>query len=61
VYRTRAAYGISGAHRPRGDRNTQRLNLSGCFAYAPTAEARLPRLFEGDDIGHTDIESALGR
>jgi ribonuclease VapC len=34
------------------------LNFGDCFAYALAKAAREPLLFKGDDLRHTDVESA---
>lgn len=53
----RAAYRDYG----RGSGHRARLNLGDCYSYALAADTGQPLLFKGDDFGHTDIQSALGR
>ena len=37
-------------------RHRAALNYGDCCAYALTMVAREPLLFQGDDLGHTDVE-----
>lgn len=46
-------YGKHGPHRAK-------LNFGDCLSYATATVAGQPLAFVGDDLGHTDIEPAIG-
>ena len=43
----------------KGSGHPANLNFGDCFSFALAREKREPLLFKGDDIGHTDLRSAL--
>ena len=42
----------------KGSGHPAGLNFGDCFSYALARDKREPRLWKGDDFGHTDIRSA---
>jgi ribonuclease VapC len=45
----------------KGSGHPAGLNFGDCFAYALARSVRDPLLFKGNDFGHTDITSVIGR
>ena len=43
----------------KGSGHAARLDFGNCFAYALAVGSRESLLFKGDDLGHTDVTSAL--
>lgn len=43
----------------RGSGHPANLNFGDCFSYALARDKREPILFKGNDLGHTDLRSAL--
>lgn len=46
------------AERDFGKRNSAKLNMGGCFAYALARELDAPLLYKGEDFSRTDIQPA---
>lgn len=43
----------------RGSGHPAKLNFGDCFSYALAIESGEPLLWKGDDLGHTDVRSAV--